>query len=140
MGNLQLETAVVDRLTSSQYYNFALLAYADMLQMGQADPGRGWPVTQDTAAVVAKIGDLVVGIATFGPTDPECASVGFAYVLPDYRRRGIFGHAYAELVRWCEREGRRMIEFEVPISNSAFGRILVSTGASVVAQCFRVEI
>lgn len=138
-GDLRLETLVVERLARTPHYGFAMLAYADMLTMGQVDL-LGRPFSWNDAAIVAMVGDQDVGIVAFDGADLDAATVRLAYVHPDYRRRGIFRLMHAELLKWCERYHRRIAEFDAPVGNSAFGRTLVAVGAALATQCYRVEV
>lgn len=137
---LRLETFVVDCINRTLYQSFALMGFSEMFQMGLADMKQGWDVESYHSAVVARIGDEVIGILTFDPNEFAYIKGSTAYVLPDYRRRGILGAMIEELVKWAERNDRRQIEFEVPIQNVAAGKALVAYEARVVSQRYRINL
>lgn len=133
---MELETTLVHRIEHTRYRDFMFSAMAELANYSMTDPLSGWI---PHSAVVASVEAGPVGIMAFRYDEGYRIVVDLAYVVPDYRRRGIFGHIYNELVKFCERAKRPVIEFEVPIQNAKFGEMLVGVGASLVTQRYRIE-
>lgn len=139
-SRIQLETGIIDILSQNpDWCNYALIGYVDALQLNLTDARGSFSAHLNDSAVVAQIDNRPCGILVFG-SNPYAIGVRFAYVNPNYRRRGIFRYMYEELIKWCERVQAKTIEFESPIQNTDFSKVLVACGANIVSQCYRAEI
>src|ERR1700761_1892708 len=101
--SLPLEIFEVPHLAGSPFHGFAIQAHAVMLAEGLCDPHEAL-VREDDSAVIARVHGEVVGIATFSQWRPHTC-LHLAWVLPDYRRRGIFRQMFEQLIRASENEG-----------------------------------
>lgn len=139
MSDVRLETTDVPHLGGTPYLGFAVLAHAALVEQGLVDP-RDALVDPADGAVVARVESGPVGIFTYRyfPAN-RCLCVALAYVLPDWRRRRVFGHAFAELVRVAGERGATRIEAGTLASNSAFARAAVGVGMRLTHHVYAVD-
>jgi hypothetical protein len=130
---LPLKILRVPQLGGTPFAGFAVQVNAALLDEGFADPFVsmvGW----DTAAVVALSGrDLTpAGIITYADSKwRKCFDVGMGYVLPDWRRRGIYRAMWDELVLAAQEQKVARIYGAIMVSNAPMLKVAVALGRRV---------
>lgn len=141
MVDIQIETAEVPHIGGTSYAGFAVRAHASMIEEGQSDSRDVMVVAQQSAIIARIASGETIGILTFLPSEASnTIFLYLAYVVPDYRRRGVFRLMHDELVKAAERRGVAAIESVSMISNTVYRAAVVSAGSRVVAQVHRMDL
>jgi GNAT superfamily N-acetyltransferase len=139
-GDLRLETVNVPRMGGTPVYGVAVTALAALIEVQQFDPTQPAFLVSDSA-IVARVSlgdsDHVVGIITYSVDPIYGASIGVAFVHPEYRRRGILRHMLEELVRAIG-EGVR-VRTTLTLQNVHAAKALVGAGFRVVANVYEIS-
>ena len=135
---IALNVRYLKQLGGTPYLGFAVQAHAALLDEGLADPTTamvGW----GTSAMVAHVGRdmLACGIITFNHAEWDNRfDIGVGYVMPDYRRRGIYRLMWDELVLEAQRLKVARIYSAVKISNASMMKVATALGRH--AESFNV--
>lgn len=140
MSDVRLETVDVPHIGGTPHHGFAIQVHAALLEAGLCDP-RDALVCASDGAVVARVGDQVVGAITYRYyEDSRSLWACAAYVLPDWRRRGIFGLMFEEIVGVAGRRGAGRIEAGSLVTNQTFNRAAVRAGMAVVSHTYSMDV
>ena len=128
---LPLTLIRVQQLGGSPYAGFAVQAHAALLDEGLSDPSMtmvGW----DTNAIVARVGrdeQMAVGIITYSYLN-YCArlDIGVGFVVPDFRRRGVYRAMWDEIVLEAQRLKATKILGTTYIKNDRMVKVAVALG------------
>ena len=137
---VKLETFVVPQLGGTPYYGFAVQVHAALLDAGQSTPHDPM-VEPGDSAIVARVGDQTVGMISYRAYIPNRSLlVCLAFVLPDWRRRGIFGHMFAGVIKAAERAGCPRIQAVSMVNNVAFNKVAAASGVRAVATVYQMDL
>lgn len=140
MSDLRLETVDVPRIGGTPFHGFAIQVHAALLDAGLCDP-RDSLIWHTDGAVVSRVGEQLVGAITYHYyEESKSLWATAAYVLPDWRRRGIFGLMFEELVKVAERRGAGRIEAGSLVSNAIFNKVAVASGMAVVGYTYSMDV
>lgn len=134
---LPLETFEVTRLGGTPFHGFAIQAHAMLLSEGLCDPSEAL-FHGNNSAIVARIHGEAIGIVVFSMR--HITRISLAYVLPDYRRRGVFRRMLDEVGIVTQREGLTRITASASVGNVAFNKAAVGCGLKVVDQVYAIEL
>lgn len=141
MSSIAIDIAEVPRLGGTPHAGFAVRSHAALIEEGLSDPCEVM-VHPDHSAVVARLATgETIGILTFSKNDASNTLFAWVtFVVPDFRRRGVYRLMHEELVRAAERRGCVGIEAVSVVGNAGFNRAAVSGGMRVVAQVYRQDL
>lgn len=141
MSDLRLETTDVPHIGGTSFYGFAVQVHSALIEQGLVVDPRDPLVDPADGAVVARVDDLQVGTITYryfavNKTLYACA----AFVLPDWRRRGVFSNMFHELLRVASERGASKVEAGTLTTNEAFKRAAVSAGMSLAHHKYVINV
>lgn len=141
MTDLAVETAEIPYLGGTPYAGFAVRAHAALIEEGLSEPHEVM-VYNDQSAIVARLATgEPIGIVTFTKVDATNSFfIRIGFVVPDFRRRGVFRLMQDELFITAERRGVTRIEFASMIGNTVMNRVATSVGYHVRAQVYRMDL
>ena len=140
MSEIPIETSEIHHIGGTPYAGFAVRAHAALIEDGLSDPA-DILVDAQHRAIVARVGEEPVGILTFiEDTRLNSVFVCVAFVVPDYRRRRIFGLMYEELIKAAERLGASRIEAITATNNVVFPRAADRVGMRRAGSLYRMDL
>lgn len=134
MSEFHVETFEVPQIGGTPYYGWAVQVHAELLRDGAVDLSE-LLFHPHCSAIVAKVGPDTVGTIVFD-TDTRGVICHAAYVHPEYRRRGVFGLMFDELLRAAGRRGLRRIGASAPHRAASYAKALVAVGLRAEATTF----
>ena len=141
MVDLAIETAEIPLIGGTTYAGFAVRAHAALLESAQADDCEVLVHAQQSAIVARLATGEPIGILTFNKQEQSNSIFVFiAFVVPDFRRRGVFRLMNEELVKSAERLGASRIEMVSSVGNASFNLVATASGYRVVAQVYRQDL
>jgi GNAT superfamily N-acetyltransferase len=136
--DITIETVVVPRIGGTPYAGFAIRAHAALIEEGLSSPDEALVANHHSAVVARLATGEAVGVVTFSAIETNNTIFAWlAFVVPDFRRRGVYRLMHEELVKAAERLGAVGIEAISVAGNVAFNRTATSSGMRVVAQVYR---
>jgi GNAT superfamily N-acetyltransferase len=137
---LDVEVVEVPHLGGTMHCGFAIRAHAATIEEGLVE-GDEVLIYGDMPAIVARLSDETIGIVAFDEAKARgLLFVYLAFVVPDFRRRGVFRLMHDELVKSAERRGCARIESASSLGNVAYNRAAVALGHRVVSQAYRLDV
>ena len=130
---IPLKILRVPQLGGTPFAGFAVEVNAALLEEGFADFSVsmvGW----DTCAVVALSGreQTPTGIITYADSKWHgCFDIGMGYVLPDWRRRGIYRQMWDELVLTAQEQKVSRIYGAIMVNNAPMLKVAVALGRRI---------
>jgi predicted acetyltransferase len=100
----------LDQLGGSDYIKFAVEAHADLLRTGMASPNVIHVHWEDKAVVTLHSDNNPIGIITYAKQDwQKLYSIKIGYVLPGFRKTGIYKSMWNALVEKAREDGMNEI-------------------------------
>lgn len=133
---IPLKLIRVPQLGGTPFLGLAVQVHAALIEEGFADP-TAQMVNWDTRAVVALSGRELTpaGIITYSAMEwIKCFDIGLGYVLPDWRRRGIYRQMWDELVAVAQEQKIAKIYGAISINNAPMLKVSVALGRRVKSQ------
>ncbi len=139
---IPLKILRVPQLGGTPFLGLAVQVHAALLEEGFADPEAPM-VSWDTSAVVALSGHELTsaGIITYVEMKwRNCFDIGMGYVLPDWRRRGIYRHMWDELVLVAQDKNVCKIYGAIKITNAPMLKVAIALGRRVESQTVVLDV
>jgi GNAT superfamily N-acetyltransferase len=137
---VRLETVVVHHLGGTPFHGFAVQVHAALLAAGLCDP-RDPLVYPGDGAILARVGEDLVGVITYRYyEDAMSLRACAAYVLPDWRRRGVFRLMHEELVRVAAGRRAGRIEARSLATNAAFRAAACASGMVALSTLYAMDV
>lgn len=137
---LPLNIKRVKQLGGTPHLGFALRAYAACIEEGVVS-ARELPFGWDARGLVAYVRDEPAGVLVYG-TAPwsQTYHVIFGFVLPDFRRRGIYRALFDELTCVAMDEGVAAITGTVAVGNKGMQAVMTRLGRAPETITYGFEV
>ena len=137
---LKLKTFEVPKLLGTPYYGFAIQAHADLIGSNIVEQSDVL-IRESSSTIVAQI-EIADSWETIGAIvyQKTTGDISMAYVLSDFRRRGVYRYMLYELIKAAERDKLSRLSFVVPAGMSNFGKIAMATDFRAKSLVFVTDI